>query len=47
MSSSVVMGASLASGSVTENKTVPMNQMKKNVVSNATYISELFKTAQL
>jgi len=47
MASCVVMGAFLTSRSVMENKTVPMDQMKKNVVSNATYISELFKTAQL
>jgi DNA-binding transcriptional regulator WhiA len=47
MSSSVLKGAFLASGSVMENKkTVPMDQMKMNVVSNATYISELFETAQ-
>jgi len=44
--SCVMMSAFLANGSVTENKVVLMDQMKKNVVSNATYISELFKTAQ-
>jgi hypothetical protein len=47
MGSSVVMSAYSADGSVMENKIVLMDQMKKNVVSNATYISELFKTAQL
>jgi hypothetical protein len=38
MASSAVMSASLANGSVTENKTVLMDQMKRNVVSKATFL---------
>ena len=46
MGLSVVMRASSANGSVTENKIVLMDPMKKNVVSNATFIdhSKLLNT---
>ena len=45
-STSVVMSSTQASGSVTENKIVLMDLMKKNVVSNATFIdhSKLLNT---
>ena len=46
MGLSVVMRASSANGSVTENKIVLMDPIKKNVVSNATFIdhSKLLNT---
>jgi len=38
--SSVVISATLASGSVAENKIVPMDQIKKKAVSNAAFLNQ-------